>query len=158
MRARGIQGVRRGSRTRDPTWTPPVPRKKPDGPHSFSNMINVQNVSKNCKKIVGFLQSAGWWTSPSYTYTEPFSGARRPRSAHAHALGARTGSADKLGCADRAQRAEISPRTTGSFWTLSCREETSVGGSRCMCIYIYLYIQYIISLVTLKLAFLCTYS
>ena len=39
-------------------------------------------------------QSAGWWTSPSYTYTELFSGARRPGSAHAHALGARTGSAD----------------------------------------------------------------
>ena len=51
-------------------------------------------MSKICEKIVNSSESAGWWTSPSYTYTELFSGARRPRSAHAHALGTRTGPAD----------------------------------------------------------------
>ena len=54
----------------------------------------VKACQTTVKKIVNFLQSAGWWTSPSYTYTEQFSGPRRPRSAHAHALGARTGSAE----------------------------------------------------------------
>ena len=59
-------------------------------------LFNHNQCPKFVQKYCQFSQSAGWWTSPSYTYTELFSGARRPRSAHAHTLGTRTGSAEYI--------------------------------------------------------------